>query len=251
FDVDIEGDLDYFVAGAYYVPDGGGLVEARTQLFRNDASAGNAAPSEPSGIQAVAAGPDGVTLSWGSSTDDHTPEAALTYEVEVMPIGARPAPAENGLPVFPIGARALPEPGNVSRNETWTLRGLADGDYLWSVRAVDNAFNGGSIAQGTFSIGTVGIGSATGGPRSLVSWAPHPNPSRVPAQFTLLVDREQGVEIAVYDVSGRRVASLHDGPLGAGAHTFSLDGAGLSSGAYFLRATGSGQTVVRRMTLLR
>ncbi|MCB1318249.1 MAG: VCBS repeat-containing protein, partial [Leptospiraceae bacterium] len=35
-DIDGEGDLDYFIAGQYFVPGGGGLVEAQMHIYRND-----------------------------------------------------------------------------------------------------------------------------------------------------------------------------------------------------------------------
>ena len=141
FDVDSDGDLDYFVAGAYYVPGGNGLLEARTQLFRNDASAANAAPGAPNGLQVLEPGPNGVTLAWNAASDDGTPTASLTYDLEITPVGAG-ASTE----------RALPEPGNVGTNTAWTLRGMPAGVYRWSVRAVDSAFNGGPQAQGAFSV---------------------------------------------------------------------------------------------------
>jgi hypothetical protein len=43
-------------------------------------------------------------------------------------------------------------------------------------------------------------------------------------------------EAALYDVGGRRVAALVDGPLAPGRHRFDLAGANLTSGVYFARA---------------
>ncbi len=145
FDVDGDGDLDYLVAGAYYVPGGNGLVEAEMHLYRNGVTQANQPPGAASALLAIpGAGPGTVTLSWQAPTDDHTLAAALTYDLRVRPAGSPAATAER-----------LPEPGDRSSTTAWTLSGLAPGSYSWSVRAVDTAFAGGALAQGTFSVGLV------------------------------------------------------------------------------------------------
>jgi hypothetical protein len=171
FDLDGDGDLDYFVAGAYFVPGGNGLVEAQMHLFRNDAPGSNTPPEPPQSPEAdpdgsgpppalvvANGGPEilrgtvgglGVTLSWEAASDDHTPASALTYDLEVHPVGMTLAAAQR-----------LPEPGNVGHMTTWRLDGLTHGDYAWSVRAVDSAFVAGPRAEGRFTIG----GAPDGGP---------------------------------------------------------------------------------------
>ena len=62
FDLDGDGDLDYLVAGAYYVPGGNGLVEARMHLYRNEAGPDNLSPSAPADLTAVSVG-GGVALA--------------------------------------------------------------------------------------------------------------------------------------------------------------------------------------------
>ena len=46
-DIDGDGDLDYFIAGQYFVPGGNGLVEAQMHLYRNDTPGQNNAPLNP------------------------------------------------------------------------------------------------------------------------------------------------------------------------------------------------------------
>jgi hypothetical protein len=149
-----------------------------------------------------------------------------------------------------MNERTLPEPGNVSRNTTWTLRGLDSGTYAWTVRAVDNAFNGGPMAEGTFSVGTAAV-NPNSAPKAFGLSTAYPNPFHLVTRFTLFLEIEQPVTVAVFDAQGRRVASLKEGPLEAGAHTFSFDGAPLASGDYFVKATGSRETAVRRVTLVK
>lgn len=143
FDVDGDGDLDYFIAGAYYVPGGNGLVDAQMHLYRNGASASNAAPSTPLGLSAAPAGTGTVNLSWVASSDDHTASRALTYTLEVRRAGA------------PVAVNdPLPEPGNISATTRWQLRGLSPGTYTWNVRALDSAFHAGARAESSFSVGS-------------------------------------------------------------------------------------------------
>jgi photosystem II stability/assembly factor-like uncharacterized protein len=141
-DVDGDGDLDYFIAGEYYVPGGNGLVEAQMHLYKNDAEAPNAPPTAPTGV-GFAAQPDGsVAVSWNAASDDRTPAAALTYDLQVY---------RNGVPV--AAARRAPEPGNVSAVDAWRLFDLPTGSYTWSLRAIDSAFNAGPLASGGFEFG--------------------------------------------------------------------------------------------------
>jgi hypothetical protein len=149
FDVDGDGDLDYFVAGVYWVPNGNNQVERQMHLYRNDSIVPNAPPSPPSGMSSSAtragAGNEGaITLSWAPATDDTTATDAITYDLEVRLQGTGGGP---------VDYRRIPEPGNVSNVTSWSLQGLAPGDYSWAVRAVDSAFNGSVAAHSTFVIG--------------------------------------------------------------------------------------------------
>lgn len=140
FDLDADGDLDYLVAGAYYVPGGNGLVEARMHLYRNEAGLENLAPTAPTGLTA-APGSGGVALSWTPAEDDSTPPESITYDLDLRAVGGAP-----------MGVGRPPEPGDVSAVTSWLLTGLAPGSYVWSVRAVDSAFNAGPVAEGTLTV---------------------------------------------------------------------------------------------------
>lgn len=140
FDLDGDGDLDYLVAGAFYVPGGNGLVEAQVHLFRNTTPADNEEPAQPTGLHAELAG-DVVTMGWTAAGDDHTPPAQLTYDLDLW---------RDGIPV--TLPERLPQPGNIATSTTWSIAQLPDGNYTWSVRAVDSAYAGSTPAQGSFSL---------------------------------------------------------------------------------------------------
>jgi len=83
-----------------------------------------------------------------------------------------------------------------------------------------------------------------------------PNPFSARTEIAFMLGRSQPVQLAVYDVAGRRVATLVNDTLPAGPHAFGWGGrdeAGRSqaAGIYFYRLRTVDREVVRRLTLLR
>src|SRR5690606_13761767 len=66
------------------------------------------------------------------------------------------------------------------------------------------------------------------------------------------VSRTQAVEVAAYDVTGRRVAVLLARAVAAGeAVALGLDASALPAGVYVVRARGEDFTAARRVTVVR
>jgi flagellar hook assembly protein FlgD len=68
--------------------------------------------------------------------------------------------------------------------------------------------------------------------------------------------RDGDLLLEVYDLRGRRVRTVHTGPLSGGWHTMTWDGRddggqAQASGLYFLRAAGARVVAVQKMTLLK
>ena len=85
---------------------------------------------------------------------------------------------------------------------------------------------------------------------------PYPNPFNPSTSVRLYVPAGGDLELAVYDVSGRKVRALHTGGIGAGWHTLVWDGRddagrGQASGVYFMRAASRGQSSIQKMTLVK
>ena len=78
-----------------------------------------------------------------------------------------------------------------------------------------------------------------------------PNPFQNATRFALTLDAPGPVRAAAFDATGRRVAVLHDGPLGVGAHTLTLDGAGLAPGVYVVRVETAAGVASRRAVVAR
>jgi photosystem II stability/assembly factor-like uncharacterized protein len=233
-DLDGDGDLDYFVAGFYFVPGGNGLVEAQMHVYRNDATQANAAPSAPTALVATPGGST-VDFAWQSAADDSTPAAALTYDLVVQRAGAPTA-----------SVTRLPEPGSISAATAWRLTGLEEGAYTWTVRAVDSAFNGGAVASGSFTVGpTAGSGPADAPALALA--APSPNPSRGAVTVRYAVPAAADVTLEVLDVLGRRVAVLAEGPTPAGEHAVLWPAQGVPAGSYLVRLRADGRAETRQI----
>ena len=78
----------------------------------------------------------------------------------------------------------------------------------------------------------------------------YPNPVRGQATVQFAVPEQQEVQLALYDVLGRRVQMVSDGPA-EGRTEQQLDVSGLSSGTYFLRMQTDGHTETQRVTVVR
>ncbi len=240
-DIDGEGDLDYFIAGQYFVPGGNGLVEAQMHVYRNDAPGQNAPPSAPSGLGYTVPDTGTVRLSWTSSNDDHTPTPALTYDLSLF---------RNGVPV--AIPRSLPQPGNVSATTEWLLTGLPDGDYHWTLRAVDAAYIGSSTAVGQFSIGALAVGEPVDDlPRDFAIEQNYPNPFNPSTSITFHIPEHGLVLLKVFDVLGREVVTLVNEEKSPGSYSIRWDALNVSSGVYLARLESAGKTQVRRMLLMK
>ncbi len=85
----------------------------------------------------------------------------------------------------------------------------------------------------------------------------YPNPFNPSATIPFTLPEAANVALTVYDVLGRRIATLADGRYEAGRHEAILDGSRLASGLYIVRGVmepespGSTQAFTQRLTLLR
>lgn len=80
----------------------------------------------------------------------------------------------------------------------------------------------------------------------------YPNPFNLSAAVRVHLVRSGTLHVTVYDIMGRAVMNLFSGTQSAGAHEFIFNGAGLSSGIYFVRASFAGeQAQVVKTTLVK
>ena len=79
----------------------------------------------------------------------------------------------------------------------------------------------------------------------------YPNPARRQATVEYALPEAREVTLQVYDVLGRRVATLDKGRKDAGQHQVDLRTGRLSSGVYFGRLEAGGQTRTQKITVVR
>jgi subtilisin-like proprotein convertase family protein len=77
----------------------------------------------------------------------------------------------------------------------------------------------------------------------------YPNPFNPVTTIRGTWGEESRVKLEVYDLLGRKVATLADGRFAPGVHAFSFDGTNLASGVYFYRLEAGAHTAVRKMIL--
>ena len=248
FDIDGDGDLDYFIAGQYFVPGGNGLVEAQMHVYRNDSEGQNNAPTTPTGLEAIVQSDNSVFLSWDPSMDDHTPSASITYDLLIVRKG-RHTPSDN------FNTR-LPEPGNISAVLEWSLIGLQDGQYEWKLSAVDAAYIGSLRATGEFNIGVTSTGEEKGNlPLEFSLDQNYPNPFNPATTIEYSLAEQAEVSIFIYSILGEKIMSLVNMNKEAGYHKYHLNAADLPSGVYVyqLHAKGNNKTFIqsKKMTLIK
>jgi len=120
--------------------------------------------------------------------------------------------------------------------------GASDG-HLWAFARAD-------IVEGTSA---PAVGSA---PEDGLRFTSAPNPGADAVRFTLSLPRKGRTVLEVFDVRGRRVRTALDGDLEAGQHDAVWDGRddrgqALPAGVYFARLEAGGESVVRKVVLLR
>jgi hypothetical protein len=93
-------------------------------------------------------------------------------------------------------------------------------------------------------------------PANLMIEPVFPNPFNPASTLRYHLEHGTSVQLAVYDVSGRRVRTLFQGNAAAGWHDTTWDGNDargrrVASGVYFLRLTSTTEASVRRFVVVR
>ena len=126
------------------------------------------------------------------------------------------------------------------------------------LRAVvtDRAGNVGTLESGLFAVRPGIVAVESEGLPIALALGVSPNPSRGPLQVTLALPRAGRVEVAAFDVAGRKVRDLVRASWPAGRVRLAWDGRGnggqaLASGIYFMRLATEYGVLRRQIVLLR
>ena len=98
---------------------------------------------------------------------------------------------------------------------------------------------------------SVRAGAAASAEAPTLSVGIRPNPTAGPASVSVWVPTAGPVRVDVYDVVGRRVATIADGPAEAGALEVTLEGSRLPAGTYLVRATAGAEAATRQFVVVR
>jgi hypothetical protein len=103
---------------------------------------------------------------------------------------------------------------------------------------------------------TSSLTAVPGRPAALAALRAQPNPLRERTVIRYLGEGAPRASLAIYDVQGRRVRSLHEGPMAGGLLTWEWDGrddAGsrVAGGIYFARLAAGGRAGTVKLAVLR
>ncbi len=76
-----------------------------------------------------------------------------------------------------------------------------------------------------------------------------PNPASTQATVKLNMPSQEQVDVEVYDLMGKKVATLYNGTLASGETELNLNGSGLSSGMYIVKVSAGGSSSTRKVML--
>ncbi|MEX0681568.1 MAG: T9SS type A sorting domain-containing protein [Balneolales bacterium] len=79
----------------------------------------------------------------------------------------------------------------------------------------------------------------------------YPNPFNPVTNISWELDAERHVSLTVFDLLGRKVATLADEPYPVGVHTLTFDASRLASGVYIYRLDTGGVIMNRKMTVVK
>ncbi len=240
-DIDNDGDLDLFFVGY------DNSSTADVAIFINDANSNtystNMAPSAPSGLLAEVTDQH-VQLTWNMSTDDHTPQTSLQYNIYIgTASGTADIVCAQSI-IDPVAAGTgfhfMPKPGNSGMQLQFSIDGLPNGIYYWSVQAIDQSGAASEFAaEQTFDVGNVSGVVET--ESNLNLW---PNPATSSISLPNIPD--PNALIQCIDMSGKVIFTRQNNPVNS-----TIDVSELNPGQYFLRISSAGHILISKFQKIK
>ena len=79
----------------------------------------------------------------------------------------------------------------------------------------------------------------------------YPNPFNPSTSFDVYMSSSDLVSVAVYNVMGQLVQTIHSGELTSGVHTFNWNASNIASGVYFINATTGSDVAIQKVMLMK
>ena len=172
---------------------------------------------------------------WTAPGDDSLIGRAAQYDLRwsLLPLSAAGFAQATRIP-------GLPAPAVSGTRESLLVTGLPDGVPVYlAIKSADAAGNW-SLISNVLERPAQTLGVATPPPRAFLS-PPWPNPARHVVRWSYALPRAEPVRVSVYEVTGRRVRVIADGPCPAGSGEWSWDlrderGRVVGPGVYLVKA---------------
>lgn len=232
-DYDNDGDLDVLLCG-----DKSGSTKT-LKLYRNESTVANFTPIAPENLISEVID-HSVNLSWEAGFDEETPGQSLTYNIR---IGSAPGLSD----VFSAmsstdGFRTLVKSGNANMNHEWTIHGLEDGQYFWSVQTIDGSYTGSFFSEeSSFEVGSI-TNSFEFQQVDANKLHIFPNPVSSVATISYRVDQSDLIsgsnnvgKLSLFTLHGKLIRQVDLGLQTAGEYHVRLDMSDLSEGIYLCR----------------
>mgnify|MGYP006278448345 CR=1 FL=1 len=108
----------------------------------------------------------------------------------------------------------------------------------------------GDIALKLVKTGT-GVGSRNTPVEKFGLLPSYPNPFNDSTTLAVHIPHRGRMSLAIFDILGRQVHSIHEGEIAAGRHTWNLNSQELASGVYVVKATHADQIRLQKISLLK
>jgi hypothetical protein len=145
--------------------------------------------------------------------------------------------------------------GSLSNPEVITVANLPAGTYIWRVTAFTNPDTCHYQITTTACVANVPL-AVDPNLRPGFALSSAPNPFNALSAVSFALPNSGVASLKVYDVSGRLVRTLQQGPLAAGRHVrvwnrTTDDGAVAPAGVYFARLEINGRSLGRKLVLVK
>ena len=200
-------------------------------------------PLGPTAILMSDVGGGGDVVGVTFTIDD---EAAAAFPATALSTGSY-------RPTDLVAGDAYPAPAPAPSGTSLAVFDGANPNGAWKLYGVDDAGGDvGTIADVCLDISVTNPVADEGSPTARTFLTAAPNPAHSAARVRFGAATAQDVTVAVFDVTGRQVATLFSGAVAADQTLdLRLDAAALPSGVYIVRATGASVNLTQRVTVVR
>ncbi|MDG5766278.1 T9SS type A sorting domain-containing protein [Balneolales bacterium ANBcel1] len=186
----------------------------------------------------------GIKVAWNE--DYNKAEIAIPKSVILQPQHLAEEFHNSPFVAFMLASSAF----NHRTGDQWWSQDIANNDgqkgYTYTYEADWSGEDpSGGEPTSTFNDGITEV------PVSLTLYQNYPNPFNPSTQIRFAVPEAQNVVVDVYDMLGRKVETLLNQQVSAGAHSVTFDAAGFSSGMYLYTVTAGSQVATGKMMLIK